>query len=200
MMRFLLFIIILCFTNCQSKTEKLPILSYKINAEGKKETFTISYSGFTNQDDKNVSTETIKDKIVIANFFFTRCPSICPPMRMQLIDVAEEFLNEPSVLLISHSIDPKNDTTKVLKNYAKATEIPTSKWWFVRSNEENTKALATQFMTHFRPNEAGTDFYHSSYVALLDTDQKIRGFYNVLIPEEVERLINDVKLLIQMLS
>lgn len=52
-------------------------------------------------------------------------------------------------------------------------------------------------MTNFRPNEDGTDFYHSSCVALLDKDQLIRGFYNVLISEEVERLKMDIKTLLK---
>lgn len=198
MNRILVVIIALLLISCASKVEELPILSYKINAEGKKETYSISYASFINQDNKVVSTKSIKDKIVLANFFFTSCPSICPLMRTELIDVAKAFLNEDSVLLISHSIDPKNDTIEVLKNYAETTEIPNSKWWFVNSSEANTKELASQFMTNFRPNEAGTDFYHSSYVALLDKNQRIRGFYNILIPEEVVRLKVDIQTLVKL--
>ncbi|MFC0605567.1 SCO family protein [Winogradskyella pulchriflava] len=191
----LLIVLFLVF-GCKSNSEELPILSYKINAEGEKEVYSIIYSDFTNQDGIEVNSTNIKDKIVIANFFFTRCPSICPPMRVKLIDIATEFINEDDVLLISHTIDPKNDTVEVLKNYSETTEIPTSKWWFVRSNEEHTKHLAEQLMTNFRPNEDGTDFYHSSYATLIDKQQNIRGFYNILIEEEVKRLTEAIKTLI----
>lgn len=196
MTRLRCFLLFALFIGCHTSTEELPILSYKINANGEKEVYSVTYSGFTSQNGESVSTETIKDKIIVANFFFTRCPSICPPMRTELIQVAKQFLTDDAVLLISHSIDPKNDTTETLKNYSEATTIPSSKWLFVNSSEENTKDLAAQFMTNFKPKEDGTDFYHSSYVALVDKNQKIRGFYNILIPEEVTRLTIDIQKLL----
>ena len=195
-MRLQICLLILLCIGCQPNVEELPILSYKINAESEKEFYRVSYSGFTNQEGKQMTSQTIQNKIVVANFFFTRCPSICPPMRTVLIDISKTFIKNEAVVLISHSIDPKNDTTEVLKQYSEATEIPSSKWLFLRSDEENTKALASQFMTNFKPNEAGTDFYHSSYIAILDHNQNIRGFYNSLIPEEVTRLKKDIKTLL----
>ncbi len=196
-MRLRVLFIVVLFISCQSQTEDLPILSYTINSKGEKETYSITYSDFINQDGKQVTTETIQNKIVVANFFFTRCPSICPPMRTEFIDVAKEFLEEESFLLVSHSIDQKNDTIEALKKYSDATEIPSYKWLFVTSTEEDTRQQAKQFMTNFRPNEDGTDFYHSSYVALLDKNQRIRGFYNILIPEDVERLKANIKMLLK---
>jgi protein SCO1/2 len=183
--------------SCQSPKEDLPILSYTINSEGNKATYSILYSDFTDQNGRQVSTKTINDKIVVINFFFTQCPSICPPMRMKLIKLADEFMDNHEVLLISHSIDEKNDTVEVLKSYSEATGIPSSKWLFVRSSKENTKHQAKQFMTNFKPNVDGTDFYHSSYISLLDKNQMIRGFYNILIPEEVKRLKKDIKTLLK---
>jgi protein SCO1/2 len=52
-------------------------------------------------------------------------------------------------------------------------------------------------MTNFKPNEDGTDFYHSSFVALVDSNQLIRGFYNTLIPEDMERLKLDITTLLK---
>ena len=191
------FLLVTLLISCQSAKEDLPILSYTINSDGEKETYSITYSDFTDQDGKDVPTKRLNNKIVVANFFFTSCPSICPPMRIQLIEVANTFIDENQVLLVSHSIDQKNDTVEVLKSYSEATDIPTSKWLFVTSSEENTKQQAKQFMTNFKPNEDGTDFYHSSYAALLDEQQMIRGFYNILIPEEVERLKEAIKTLLK---
>lgn len=193
MIRFSFVIVILFIFGCQAVTKELPILSYTINSKGQKEYYTITYSDFINQDGQEVSTTTIKDKIVVSNFFFTRCPSICPPMRNVMISIANDFRNEDDLILISHTIDPENDTRNVLKNYANNTKIPTEKWLFVRSSEARTKRQAKEFMTNFRPNEEGTDFYHSSYVSLIDKNQMIRGFYNVLVAEEVQRLKRDIK-------
>jgi protein SCO1/2 len=196
-MRFCSLLIILLVLSCQSSKNDLPVLSYKINPEGNKDYYTISYLGFTDQNGMQVSTETIENKILIANFFFTSCPSICPPMRNELIKISNEFFNEKDVLLISHSIDPKNDTIEVLKNYSEATEVPSSKWLFVKSSEANTKKQAQQFMTNFKPNKYGTDFYHSSYVALVDKNQMIRGFYNSLVSEDIVRLKADIRMLLE---
>ena len=114
-------------------------------------------------------------------------------MRTELISIAEEFSENENFILISHTIDPKHDSISVLKAYAEATGIPDSKWQFLRATDEKTKLQAETYMTNFKPNEDGSDFYHSSFVTLVDQKQQIRGFYNILIKEEVERLKADLK-------
>jgi len=173
----------------------LPILSYKIDASGNKNYYKINYEGFTNQLGEPF--EMNENKIYISNFFFTSCPSICPPMRTELISIAEEFSENENFILISHTIDPKHDSIPVLKAYAEATGIPDSKWQFLRATDEKTKLQAETYMTNFKPKEDGSDFYHSSFVALVDQKQQIRGFYNILIKEEVERLKTDLKYLLR---
>jgi protein SCO1/2 len=185
-----LFLLVL---NCNTPSKELPILSYKIDASGNQNFYNITYEGFTNQLGNSFSTEDIQNKICIANFFFTRCPSICPPMRTELISIAEAFSENENVMFISHTIDPKHDSIPVLKGYSEATGIPNSKWQFIRASEEQTKLQAATYMTNFKPNEDGSDFYHSSFVALVDQKQHIRGFYNVLIKEDVERLKTDIQ-------
>jgi protein SCO1/2 len=176
---------------CNSPSKDLPVLSYTIDASGHKNYYDINYEGFTNQLGEQFK---IKDgKIYISNFFFTRCPSICPPMRLELISIAEAFSEEENIVIVSHTIDPKHDSISVLKTYAESTGIPNSKWQFIRASEEQTKLQAEAYMTNFKPNEDGSDFYHSSFVALVDQKQQIRGFYNILINEEVERLKADLK-------
>ncbi len=176
----------------------LPVLNYKIDTTGKKTVYLIEYDGFTNQSGQSFSTENIKNKVFIANFFFTRCPSICPPMRTQLIQIAEHFDTNHDFMIVSHTIDTEHDTTSVLMDYSEATGIPQEKWQFLRSDSETTKRQAELFMTNFKPGETGTDFYHSSYVALVDKQQQIRGFYNILSQSDIERLKEDIGMLIVM--
>ena len=195
-MRLLPLILLLLFFGCESKSKDLPILSYKINDSGNKIYYTIAYQSFTNQLGEPFTTANIKDKILIANFFFTRCPSICPPVRTELVKIAEAFKSEVDFMILSHTIDPENDTVEVLRNYSEATGISHEKWQFVRASDENTKSQATQYMTNFKYSEDGTDFYHSSYVALVDKRNYIRGFYNILVTEEVERLKKDINILL----
>lgn len=191
-MKILPFLIIFLLFGCQSSSKELPILSYTIDASGNMAYYGINYKDFTNQLGQDFTTLNITDKVFIANFFFTRCPSICPPMRNELIKIAEKFKSFDDFLIISHTIDPENDTLDVLKIYSATTGIPSDTWQFVRSTEENTKKQAHAYMTNFKPNSDGTDFYHSSFVALVDKDKFIRGFYNVLVKEEVERLNENI--------
>ncbi|MFK7780781.1 SCO family protein [Psychroserpens sp.] len=195
-MRLILGTLFILLLSCNSKRNELPVLSYTINDLGEKTVYKITYEGFTNQLGDSFSSEDLEGKIIIANFFFTRCPSICPPMRTALISVAEDFSENKNLILVSHTIDPKHDSVSVLKSYAEATEIPFKKWQFLRASEAQTKAQAKQYMTNFKPNEDGSDFYHSSFVALVDKSQHIRGFYNVLIEEDLTRLKMDINQLL----
>ncbi len=189
--------ILICFIalSCNMKQDKLPILSYSVNENGIQEYYGIHYKGFKNQLNQDFIDSNIYDKVFIANFFFTRCPSICPPMRQQLINISER-IDDEDFLIISHTIDAANDTPEVLKNYAEVTGISSDRWQFLTASEDQTKAQAKQYMTNFKPNEDGTDFYHSSYVALVDKERMIRGFYDLLKPKEVELLKEDIKVLL----
>lgn len=162
------YLILTLLWSCNDIPKELPVLSYTIDAAGSKSYYKIDYEGFTNQLGNSFSSERIQGKICIANFFFTRCPSICPPMRTALISIAETFSEDDTVMLISHTIDPKHDSISVLKTYAEATGIPHNKWQFLRASEEKTKHQAQTYMTNYKPNEDGSDFYHSSFVALVD--------------------------------
>ena len=120
-MRYCLLILIFCLYGCDLVTKELPILSYKIDDNGNEIHYGINYEGFENQLGENFTSKDIFDRVFIANFFFTRCPSICPPMRTELIKIAETFQDEDDFMLISHTIDPENDTVDILKSYAEAT-------------------------------------------------------------------------------
>ncbi len=191
-----IFFLILVVSSCKPEEKTLPILSFKINSEGVKEYYTITYDGFVNQFNQSFTTDDLKAKVCIANFFFTQCPSICPPMRQELIKISDAVKEHIDFMMISNTIDMTNDTVDVLHTYWEATEVSAKRWQFLRGAQAVAKAQAKQFMTNFKPNEDGTDFYHSSFVALIDKQQQIRGFYNTSTPVEMERLIEDIKVLV----
>lgn len=190
-------ILLFCLYCCSTKERSLPILSYRIDEGGNKVEYTITYNEFTNQFGESFNTKDLSNKIVLSNFFFTKCPSICPPMRNALIALENDFRDEDDFLIISHTIDPKNDTIPVLYKYWEATGVSKHHWQFLYTTEELMKKQAAQFMTSFKQNEDASDFYHSSYITLLDKKQQIRGFYNSLIPEELERLKKDISYLLK---
>ncbi|MGI2111607.1 SCO family protein [Shewanella frigidimarina] len=153
---------------------------------------------FTDQQGKSVTLDTVKDKIYVASFFFTSCPGICPRMRSQLSKVQSEFLNDDDVIIISHSIQPGNDTVEVLQQYAQKNGIKAQKWHLVTGEREQIYALArnayfaNEDLGEFVSNE---DFLHTENLVLVDKNRHIRGIYNGLNNTSVTNLITDMKLL-----
>jgi protein SCO1/2 len=183
--------------SCSPEKKKLPVLSFHINDQGIKEQYTIDFGAFSDQNGKIFDETQLEHKISTANFFFTHCPSICPPMRNKLITLAKHFENEPDFLQVSITIDPKRDSIPVLKDYAMQTSVPFERWQLLRGDSLALAKLSSQLMTNFTPNEAGTNFYHSSYVALLDKKKQLRGFYDLLREVDLEHLKEDVKILLE---
>lgn len=180
---------------CCSPKKELPILSNYIDENGAKKSYLIDDFQFTSQLGKIFTDENTKNKIHIVNFFFTSCPSICPPMREKLIDIATTFQKE-NLLVLSITIDLKLDSISVLNHYSDATSIPKDKWVFLKGSPSELSKIAKKFKTSFSNSNNSGDFYHSSYVALVDTQQQIRGFYDILNEEAVILLKEDISMLL----
>lgn len=182
--------------SCKNDTAELPILSYNY-VDGKKELYKIDDFEFTNQNGETITSLSTKGTVHTMNFFFTTCPSICPPMRTKQLEIFETFLNRPNFKQYSISIDFQKDTTEQLKRYSNTHSINSNYWELLRApSEAHLESIAEKLKTNFKPNEDGTDFYHSSYVALIDKDQYIRGFYNILLEADVALLKADIKILL----
>lgn len=182
--------------SCKNKTPELPVLSFNY-IDGKKELYKIDNFIFTNQNGESVTPSSTEGIVHTMNFFFTSCPSICPPMRIKQQELAETFSEEKNFKQYSISIDFKNDTVDKLKKHAELHNINSTQWNLLRApSEEKLEDIASVLKTNFKPNEDGTDFYHSSYVALIDKEQYIRGFYNILLDEEVTLLKRDIESLL----
>ncbi|MBJ6368335.1 SCO family protein [Snuella sedimenti] len=181
--------------SCVSKTH-LPILSHYIDSNGKKVNYNIENFEFTNQLNQKVTGKNTKGKVYIANFFFTRCPSICPKMKVGLTRVAHVYKNADDFMILSFSIDPKNDSIPILKSYANSTGVLNSKWHFLNGKQSQLDHVATLFRTSFKPLNNGIDFYHSSFTALVDKNQQIRGFYDLLDEQSITELIKGIDFLL----
>jgi protein SCO1 len=159
---------------------------------------TIADFKFTNQDGKTVNKETFDGSIYAANFFFTTCPGICPTMTRNLLKLQEAFIADSDVKLISYSVMPWVDSTANLKNYEKTFNIRNDKWQLVTGKTSEIYELARK--SYFAEEEAGynadsTEFLHTEHVLLIDKKGHIRGVYNGTLLLEIERMIEDVKLL-----
>jgi len=155
---------------------------------------------FTSSDNEIVTEKTTAGKIYVADFFFTTCPGICPIMSSQLRRVQEAFLDNPDILILSHTVDPETDSLPVLQAYAKRHKAIKDKWYFLRGDNDQIYELAQKgyYISALEDaNETGTDrFVHSDKLILVDKDRHIRGFYNGTDEKEVDRLILEIKVLL----
>lgn len=143
-----IFSLLVLFIACQEKEKRLPILGPKevqaSSSKGVSDTVyhTIPDFTFTNQHNQQLTPETFKGKIYVADFFFTSCPSICPIMKSQMLRVYEKYQVNDKVKFLSHSIDPTHDTVAVLKDYAERLDVSSDQWHFVTGNKESIYDIA----------------------------------------------------------
>lgn len=189
---FLLLIAAACSTSRQE--EKLPILGERI-VEGNDTIYhTIADFQFVDQDSNIVTQETFKDKIYVADFFFTSCRTICPIMKTQMLRVYDSIKSDPEVLLLSHTIDPDYDTVGLLHDYANRLGVSSDKWHFVTGNQEDIFNIAqtSYFATAMADNAEPDGFIHSGAFLLVDKERRIRGKYDGTKDEDVNRLLRDI--------
>ncbi len=153
----------------------------------------------TNQNGQVFTKADLKGKVVIADFFFTHCPTICPKMTSQMKRLYEQFDDRADIVFLSHTVDPKRDSVSVLQAYMQAHEIPLDdQWYFLTGNQDSIFALARkgyQLPTDEGAAGDGEDFLHSPYFALLDTTLTIRNYYDGTDSTRVNRLVEHIAML-----
>ncbi|MEX1192496.1 MAG: SCO family protein [Brumimicrobium sp.] len=155
---------------------------------------------YLTQDSTWLSSKDIDDKVWIAKFFFTHCPTICPPMTSAMKEVTKELSSSSDeIIFLSFSIDPDRDTPKRLRTYINRHEINAKNWYFLTGDEAKTHELGVKGFNILAQadKEAPGGFAHSPNFVLVDSDQHIRGIYDGLNPDERKRLIKDVNKLLE---
>ena len=159
----------------------------------------VSEFEYFNQDSVMIKSEDLKGKIWITDFFFTRCPSICPPMtsNMKRLNENTKDLDE-HVQFFSFSIDPDRDTPSTLRNYISSYSINDDNWYFFTGDEEETHLLAKEFFNGAERNdEIAGGFGHTSYFAIVDTEGLVRGIYDGTNTDQVDQLEKDLRKLLK---
>ena len=160
----------------------------------------ISNFHFIDQNGDTISNINFKNKIYIADFFFTHCPSICPKMTATIKAVYEHYKNNLRVAFLSHSVTPEIDNVSVLKKYAISNGVDNDQWHFVTGNKNDIYTIARK--SYFAEQQLGfsydsTQFLHTENLILIDKNGHIRGLYNGTLPAEIPRIIEDIDLLLQ---
>jgi len=203
----LIFISCILIFSCNSKNDRLPILGRKeiknVSFEGGIKADTIYHTirdfSFSNQDGKTITQDTFKDKIYIADFFFTTCPTICPIMKTQMLRVYEKYEDNPEVMILSHTIDPNHDSVEVLHEFADRLGVSSNTWHFVTGDEAEIYDIGqNSYMVTARedPDEPG-GYLHSGAFLLVDKERRIRGIYDGTKEDKVDQLLRDIDKLLK---
>mgnify|MGYP001369321578 CR=1 FL=1 len=156
----------------------------------------ISNFKLTNQNGKEITQANYKDKIYVADFFFTTCQDICPVMSKNMYKLQEELKNDNEILLLSHTVIPEFDTVEQLKQYAIENKVDDSKWNLVTGDKKQIYELARKSylaVEDSRFNEF--DMIHTENFILIDKNKQIRGFYDGTNEKEIEQLLSDIQIL-----
>jgi protein SCO1/2 len=207
MQKYLFFICaVIALVACGTETKKLPILGEKQLVEkkvdGKKVIDTVNHRvgrfSFHNQEGKEINEKTVAGKVYVADFFFTSCPSICPTVKAQMKRIHAKYKSNKDFLMLSYTIDPKRDTVERLEWYAKKLNIEPGNWHFLTGKYKDLTKMAAEYLLSAQedPNSPG-GFDHSGYIALIDRQRQIRGFYDGTDPKKVDELIRDIAILMK---
>ena len=158
----------------------------------------ISDFKLTNQNGKEITQANYKDKIYVADFFFTTCQDICPVMTKNMYQLQEELKNDNEILLLSHTVIPEVDTVEQLKEYAIENKVDDSKWNLVTGDKKQIYELARKsYLAVEDSNFNEFDMIHTENFMLIDKEKQIRGFYDGTNSEEINRLLKDIEILKQ---
>lgn len=152
----------------------------------------------TNQLGEEVNLDDAKNRILVVDFFFTSCPTICPTLTANLKIVQEAFnAHDTLIQILSLSVDPERDTVQKLKHYADKHNIDPKNWWFLTGDKKEIYDIARyEFFVNAVQGDGGPDdFIHTEKFVVIDKDRYIRGYYNGLDTNDVRRMVNDIAVL-----
>ncbi len=147
-----------------------------------------------NQNGDTITQDNYKNKIYVANFFFTTCQSICPIMTDNMVKIQEKLKNDDKVKLLSHTVIPETDTVAQLKRYAIEKGVDDSKWNLVTGPKKEIYDLARKsYMAVKTTGDGGKyDMIHTENFMLIDSKKRIRGFYDGTDLDDIDKLLDDI--------
>jgi len=158
---------------------------------------TIADFELTNQNGQKITNKNYKDKIYVADFFFTRCQTICINMAYNMGELQNLYKKDTDIMFLSHSVTPEIDSVTVLKEYADRKGVIDGKWNITTGAKTHIYELARK--SYFAVLDEGTgdenDFIHTEQFVLVDKEKRIRGYYDGTEKEDMEKLKKDIVLL-----
>jgi protein SCO1/2 len=158
---------------------------------------TIADFELTNQNGEKITNKNYKDKIYVADFFFTRCQTICINMAYNMGELQNLYKKDTEIMFLSHSVTPEIDSVTVLKEYADRKGVIDGKWNITTGAKTHIYELARKsyFAVLDEGNGDENDFIHTEQFVLVDKEKRIRGYYDGTEKEDMEKLKKDILLL-----
>ena len=198
-------VVVLLWNACKFNDSKkvLPILgnrrtvSKAVNGQTVVDTIyqTIPAFSYINQYGDSISNKNLDGNIYVADFFFTTCPTICPVMQRNMLNVYNAFKDSTGVKIISYTIDPQHDSVPVLKKYADKLGIAGNTWWLLQGHKNETYQIAKSYLVSVQEKNPAGEYIHDGFFILIDKKKRVRGTYDGTDPKEVSKLIEDMKVL-----
>ena len=204
---FISILILTLFYKALSPLPKLPIFQpAMVNFElvdstiqHQKKFHRIANFSLINQNGKRITPQDFEGKIYVADFFFTTCPTICIAMTDHLLKVQEKIIENPHVMLLSHSVTPQIDSVAQLKKYALEKGVIDTKWHLVTGDKKEIYQLARKSYLAVKEDGDGGpfDMIHTENFILVDPDRRIRGVYDGTDLDEIQRLLEELNVLME---
>ena len=192
--------------SCNNSNEvKLPIYNpsdfnpalVDESLQNKSENHKVTDFHLINQNGETITSANYNNKIYVTDFFFTRCQTICPVMTNNMAKVQKVFTENEEIMFLSISVTPEMDSIPILKEYAVKKGVIDSKWNVTTGNKKHIYELARK--SYFAVVEEGDgglqDFIHTTKFILVDKQKQIRGVYDGTANDDIDRLIQDIKIL-----
>ena len=179
---------IILFAGTDYYKAKLPVLTY------------VKDFTFTDQNGKELKQRNLEGKVYVTEYFFTTCKGICPKMNANMKTIYEKYKSEPDFAIISHTSMPETDSVPLLKSYSEKMGAG-SNWYFVTGNKDSLYKMARE--SYLLDNEKNNSmniqeqFIHTQFFAVVDKEGRVRGIYDGLKNDELEKLSKDIKSLLK---
>ena len=151
-----------------------------------------------NQLGDTVRNADVQGQVLVVDFFFTRCATICPLLTNNMKRVQDRVMEDDRVRLMSHSVTPVADSVSVLRDYGEAKGVDSRRWWLLTGDKtEDYKLARKSYFAALDEGDGGfQDFVHTENMVLVDTLGRLRGFYDGTDLGDVNRLVQDLEFLL----
>jgi protein SCO1/2 len=168
-----------------------------VSVKNVRKNHTIGDFQLLNQNGETITNDNYEGKIYVADFFFTRCQTICITMAYNMSELQEYYKNDDDIMFLSHSVTPVMDSVPILKAYAEKKGVIDGKWNVTTGPKKHIYELARKnYFAVLDEGDGGEqDFIHTEQFVLIDKERRIRGFYDGTNKEDMEKLKQDIEIL-----